>query len=164
MDENITVISESGTETPDANADYVAAIKELREKTVSKEAYEDLRKKNKDLLSALVNGDKIEENKPTEINVDALREKLFGKGSENLSNLEYVKTALDLRTELIKRGERDPFLAIGSKVADTAEMHEKAQRVADAFQDCIDYADGDSALFTSRLQRITVDPPFIRRR
>ena len=155
----------SGKEEPDANTDYVAAIKELREKTVSKEMYEDLRKKNKDLLSALVNGKTVEGvNKPEAVNVDELRKKLFGAGSENLSNLEYIKTACELREELVKRGERDPFLPIGSKVAETAEMHEKAQRVADAFADCIEYAEGDSALFTSRLQRITQDTPFIRRR
>lgn len=157
--------SVSGTETPDANADYVAAIKELREKTVSKEIYEDLRKKNKDLLSALVNGEAIkEEKKPKAVNVDDLRKKLFGSGNENLSNLEYIKTALELRTELMNRGERDPFLPIGSKVEETADMHEKAQRVADAFQECIDFAEGDSEIFTAKLQSITKDIPFKIRR
>lgn len=159
-----TTISVSGTEQPDANADYVAAIKELREKTVSKEAYEDLRKKNKDLIDALVRGDKIDTPAPTTANADDLRAKLFGKGSENLSNLEYVKTALELRTELMNRGERDPFLPIGTKVTDSAEIFEKAQRVADAFQECVDFAEGDSEIFTAKLQSITKDIPFKIRR
>ena len=159
-----TTTSVSGTETPDANADYVAAIKELREKTVSKEAYEDLRKKNKDLIDALVRGDKIDTPAPKSANADELRAKLFGKGSENLSNLEYVKAALELRTELMNRGERDPFLPIGTKVTDTAEMFEKAQRVADAFQECVDFAEGDSEIFTAKLQSLTKDIPFKIRR
>lgn len=152
--------SVSGANEPSTDVDYVAAIQELQNNTVSKASYDKLREDNKKLLSALVNGEKIEVEQKNHANVDELRAKLFGKGGETLNNLEYVKNALELRTELMNRGERDPFLPVGSKVQDTYDMHQSAARVAEALQQCIDESDGDSSIFTAKLQRIMVDSPF----
>lgn len=152
---------ESGEEMSDAGTDYVAAIKELQNNTVSKTQYEKLRSENKKLLDALVSGSQIDIPREEKVDVNELRRKLFTK---DLTNLEYVDTALKLRTALMENGERDPFLPCGDKVQETAEMYERAQNVANGLQTCVDFAEGDSGIFTAQLQRITKDSPIIRRR
>ena len=154
MDENL--INVSGEEMSGTDTDYVAAINELKANTVSKTEYAKLRSENKKLLDALVSGKEIDIPQEKPANVDELRKKLFNKDSD-LSNLEYVDTALKLRNALIEKGERDPFLSVGTHVSETTEMYEKAQNVADLLQDCIDFADGDSGVFTARYQSVVKD-------
>lgn len=161
MNEELTNVSSE--EMLDTDTDYVAAINELKANSVSKTEYSKLRAENKKLLDALVNGREIDLPKEEKANVDDLRKKLFNKDA-NLSNLEYVDTALKLRNALIENGERDPFLPVGDRVSETAEMYDVAQRVADGLQECVDFADGDSGIFTAQLQRITKDTPIKRRR
>lgn len=158
MNEELTNVS--GTEMSEAETDYVAAIQELQNNTVSKTQYEKLRSENKKLLDALVNGEHVELPKEEKADVNELRRKLF---TQDLSNYDYVDTALKLRNALIENGERDPFLPCGDKVQETAEMYEKSQAVADGLQYCIDFAEGDSGIFTAQLQRITKDSPIKRR-
>ena len=143
----------------DNTNDYIAQIQKLKEYSVSKDDYEKLRADNKRLIDALANGaqmDVVESKVSTVENINNLRNKLFGKGN-NLNNLEYCQAAVDLRDELIKNGERDPFLPFGHNVIATDSDHETAERVASIMKDCIDYADGDSDIFTNELQRRTVD-------
>lgn len=161
MDELTNLTNVSGTEMSEAETDYVAAIQELQNNSVSKLQYEKLRSENKKLLDALVNGQQIDLPKEEKHDVNELRRKLF---TTDLSNLEYVDTALKLRTALMENGERDPFLPYGDKVQETADMYVKAQAVADGLQSCVDFADGDSGIFTAQLQRITKDSPIKRRR
>lgn len=155
--------SVSGEEMSDTNVDYVAAIQELQNNTVSKEQYQKLRTENKKLLDALVNGQQIDLPKEKKASVDDLRKKLFSRDVE-LSNLDYVTTALDLRDALIEAGERDPFLPYGEKVQETAEQHDKANYVATVLRECVEFADGDSGIFTAELQRRTKDVMPQRRR
>lgn len=154
MNEELTNVS--GAEMSETDTDYVAAIQELQNNTVSKSLYEKLRGENKKLLDALVNGQQIEAPKEEKADVSELRKKLFNKDG-NLSNLEYVETALKLRNALMDAGERDPFLPYGDRVTVTAEMYEQAQAVAEGLQECVDFAEGDSGIFTAQLQRITKD-------
>ena len=90
------------------------------------------------------------------MNINNLRKKLFGKGN-NLNNLEYCDTALQLRDALIENGDKDPFLPFGHNVIATESDIETANRVANVMRECIDYAEGDSDIFTNELQRRTVD-------
>lgn len=161
MNEELTNVS--GTEMSEANVDYVAAIQELQNNTVSKEQYNKLKSENKKLLDALVSGQQIETPSESKVSVQDLRKKLFNRDSE-LTNLEYVETTLQLRDALIESGERDPFLPYGEKVQETAEQHDKANRVAEVLKECIDFADGDSGIFTAELQRRTKDVMPNRRR
>lgn len=163
MDELTNLTNASSEEMLGTDTDYVAAINELKANSVSKTEYSKLRAENKKLLDALVNGQQIDLPKEEPVNVDELRKKLFNKDA-NLNNLEYVDTALKLRNALIEKGERDPFLPVGDRVSETAEMYDIAQRVADGLQECVDFADGDSGIFTAQLQRITKDTPIKRRR
>ena len=140
----------------DMTQDYLAAIKELKENSVDRSQYEKLRADNKKLLDAVVNGQGIETEAPAkETSIDELRKELFT--NENLGNLEYVSKALELREALIKKGEPDPFLPYGKQIMPTDEDISTANRVAAVLQECVDYAEGDSAIFTNELQRRTVD-------
>lgn len=110
------------------NEQYIAAIEELKASTVSRDAYNKLRNENKQLLDALVSGKEIPKEQQKAPSPDELRKKLFG--GDDMSNLEYVETALALRNSLIEAGERDPFLPYGDKVDLTAEQIDQANKVA----------------------------------
>ena len=143
----------------DNTNDYIDQIKKLKENSVSKDDYNKLKADNKKLIDALASGtqlDVVEPKVSAVENINNLRTKLFGKGN-NLDNLEYCKTAVELRDALIENGERDPFLPFGHNVIATESDHETAERVATVMKECIDYADGDSDIFTNELQRRTVD-------
>ena len=143
----------------DNTNDYIAQIKNLKENSVSKDDYNKLKADNKKLIDALANGTQMDvvESKTSSVEkINELRTKLFSKGT-NLNNLEYCDTALQLREALIDKGERDPFLPFGHNVIATESDIESANRVASIMKECIDYADGDSDVFTNELQRRTVD-------
>ena len=144
----------------DNTNDYIDQIKKLKENSVSRNDYDKLKADNKKLIAAFASGTQIESKVEPKIsaveNINNLRTKLFGKGN-NLDNLEYCKTAVELRDALIENGERDPFLPFGHNVIATESDHETAERVATVMKECIDYADGDSDIFTNELQRRTVD-------
>ena len=153
-EENVNVVLEDNTN------DYIDQIKKLKENSVSKDDYDKLRLDNKRLIDALANGTQLEGKVEPKIdaveNINNLRKKLFGKGN-NLSNLEYCKTAVELRDALIENGNRDPFLPFGHNVVTTESDNESAERVASVLKECIEYADGDSDIFTNELQRRSVD-------
>ena len=150
------------TEETEEN-DYIQAINELKANTVDKSQYEKLKAENKKLLDSLVSGQTPDIDKPVEKpDINELRKKLFNTDN-NLSNLEYINTMLKLRNALIENGERDPFLPIGEKVEITADTVQKAENVANVLQDCVDFAEGDSGIFTAQLQRIMKDNGPIKR-
>ena len=153
-EENVNVVT-----VEDNTSDYIDQIKKLKENSVSKDDYDKLRLDNKRLIDALASGtqmDMVESKVSAVENINELRKKLFSKGS-NLNNLEYCKTAVELRDALIANGERDSFLPFGHNVIATDSDIETANRVANIMKECIDYADGDSDIFTNELQRRTVD-------
>jgi hypothetical protein len=154
MDEqNLTNVS--GQQNVDDGVDYISAINEIKQNSVSKEAYDKLKKENKQLLDSLVSGKEIDvETKP--VDVTALRKKLFNPDN-SLSNLDYVSTALQLREALIEQGEPDPFLPVGEKVVISDDDIEKAENVASVLQDMVDIADGNNVVFNQDYQRRVVD-------
>lgn len=153
MTEEPILTSESGVVD---NSIYIDAIKDLKQNTVNKEDYNRLAADNKRLLEAIVNGQTVnqEQVKP-KADLESIRARLFK--NENISNLEYVSTALELRQALLDQGQPDCFLPTGKKVLPTDQDVECANRVAKVLQECVDFADGDSMLFTNELQRRTVD-------
>ena len=155
-DETNNSVSQQEDVEQDTN-NYIEAIKEIKANSVSKQAYDKLREENKQLLDSLINGKEIELPKQKEpVDIDKIRSKLFDE-DRPLSNLEYVSNALKLRDELLERGERDPFLPYGQNISPTDEDITKAERVATVMKECLEYADGDSELFTNELMRRTND-------
>lgn len=161
MDEIITTGDIVTEENPDV--DYIAAIQAIKESTVSKEQYDKLRVRNKQLLDALSSGGSVEfESQPAKVDIAELRKKLYKTDGGDITDLEYISKTLKLREAIMQSGGRDPFLPANSS-AITEEMIESAQRVADGLQYCVDEAQGDSGLFRAQLSRITIDPPTRRK-
>lgn len=164
MNDDINIIeqqSESGT-TQDVTA-YIEAIKEMKRSSVARADFERLQAENKELMKALVNGESIEIEQPKAVDVNALSRELFGEDTQ-LLNLDYVTKSLALRDAAIERGEEDPYVPRGYKFTPSAEDYETAERVASVFRECIDYADGNSELFTQELMRRTIDvAPMLRK-
>lgn len=155
MDENQTNVP--GNQVEDMTQDYLAAINELKQNSVERSKYDQLKAENKKLLDSIVNGQEIDLPKENhKRSIKDLREELFD-GKKDLSNLDFVKDALELRSALIESGEPDPFLPVGNQITPTDSDIAAAEKVAQVLQECVDYADGDSAVFTNELQRRTVD-------
>ena len=149
----------SGT-VEDNTQDYLAAIKELKEKSVDRSEYDKLRAENKRLIDAVVNGQPGQEEqvvvKHSKEQIDDLRNELFNSPRE-LNNLEFITKAMELREALMENGEPDPFLPVGKQISPTRDDIEGAEKVAQVYRECIDYAEGDSEVFTNELMRRTRD-------
>ena len=152
----MTTEEEKLVETGEAvdNTDYITAIKELKEKSVDRSKYDQLIAENKKLLDSIVNGTPVEVAKEEKKSVEELRAAYL---KEDQSNLEYITNTLKLREALIAEGEPDPFLPVGNQIMPTDEDVNTANKVAQVLQECVDYAEGDSAVFTNELQRRMVD-------
>ena len=152
-------ISVTGT-VEDNTQDYLAAIKELKENSVNRSEYDKLRAENKRLIDTVVNGLPGQEEqvvvKHSKEQIDDLRNELFNSPRE-LTNLEYVTKAMELREALIENGEPDPFLPVGKQISPTRDDIEGAEKVAQVYRECIEYAEGDSEVFTNELMRRTRD-------
>ena len=152
-------ISVTGT-VEDNTQDYLAAIKELKENSVNRSEYDKLRAENKRLIDAVVNGQPGQEEqvvvKHSKEQIDDLRNDLFNSPRE-LNNLEFITKAMELREALMENGEPDPFLPVGKQISPTRDDLEGAEKVAQVYRECIEYADGDSEVFTNELMRRTRD-------
>jgi len=155
-DEEIQQNSVSG-EVEDMTPDYLAAIKELKQNSVDRQQYEELKAENKKLLDSIVNGQALETPKQELVRpISELREELFN-GEKDISNLDFIKDSLELRKQLIAEGKPDPFLPVGQQIQPTDFDIQTAEKVANVLQECVDYANGDSEVFTTELMRRTVD-------
>ena len=152
-------VSVTGT-VEDNTQDYLAAIKELKEKSVDRSEYDKLRAENKKLIDAVVNGQPGQEEqvvvKHSKEQIDDLRNDLFNSPRE-LNNLEFITKTMELREALMENGEPDPFLPVGKQISPTRDDIEGAEKVAQVYKECIDYAEGDSEVFTNELMRRTRD-------
>jgi len=153
-EEEKTVVS---GEVEDMTQDYLATIKELKQNSVDRSKYEELRAENKKLLEAVVNGSSVEAPKQEVVeSIDDLRKDLFS-GEQDLTNLDFITKSLELRRQLIAKGEPDPFLPVGNQIQPSDFDVATANKVAEILQECVDYADGDKDVFTNELMRRTVD-------
>lgn len=151
-------------ETVQDNQQYIDAIRELKATTVSKDQYEKLANENRTLLNSLVNGEQLAaaETPQEKKSLDELRNELF-RPKKELSNLEYVEKALELRERVMEETGEDCFVSQGHNITPTAESYANAQKVADIYKECIDYADGNSEVFTNELMRRMQDNPIVNK-
>lgn len=149
-----TVNNVTGNQVDDMTPDYLAAINELKANSVDRQKYEELKAENKKLLDSIVNGTEVALPKDEKKSIEELRANYL---KEDQSNLDYISNALKLREALMAEGEPDPFLPVGEQILPTDEDVATANKVASVLQECVDYADGDSNVFTNELQRRLVD-------
>lgn len=149
QDKNIE--NNDNKDTGGMDQDYLKVIQDLKKSTVERREYEKLLEENKKLLNTIVgtSGTPTESAKPEPVDIQALRTKLT---TTEMTNLEYVQTALKLREALIAKGEPDPFLPIGKKVSPTAIDFEKAEQVADVLNECVEKSQGNPTDFTIALK------------
>ena len=151
---------EKDVNVEDTTTDYIEAIAQLKKNSVDRSEYEKLRAENKKLIDTVVNGLPGQEEqvvvKHSKEQIDDLRNELFNSPRE-LNNLEYVTKAMELREALIENGEPDPFLPVGKQISPTRDDLEGAEKVAQVYRECIEYAEGDSEVFTNELMRRTRD-------
>ena len=154
MEEKQILTSETGA-VEDMTPDYLDAIKNLKQNSVDRQKYEDLKAENKKLLDSIVNGQtpQVEEQKPKR-SVEEIRKDWL---DENNNNLQYIEKTLELREALMAEGKPDPFLPVGSQILPDDADIAAANRVADVLKECVEYAQGDSSVFTNELQRRLVD-------
>lgn len=155
-------ISDSGEEMSAGTIDYIEAIKEMKQNTVPKNDYAKLKEENKRLLDSIINGAELPEDmkhreEKQKVDIQALRNELYGNKNNEMTNLEYIQKTLELRNAIMEQGGDDPFVDKGHNVNPTREDYEAAEMVAKIYQECLDYAKGDSQLFTQELMRRTVD-------
>lgn len=150
----------TGNQVEDSTPDYLAAIKELKQNSVGREEYEKLKAENKKLIDAVVNGQVAQEEQQvvvhTKDEINQLRKELFDS-DKDLSNLEYITKAIELREALMENGEPDPFIPVGKQISPSRDDIEIAEKCAQVYKECIEFANGDSEVFTNELMRRTRD-------
>lgn len=153
---NNVVNGQDEVDATSPEVDYLNTIKELKQNSVDRSEYDKLRAENKRLLEDFVNGkfNGTEEQEETHRKIEDIREDLF---NHEHSNLDYVKLSLELRDALIAEGQPDPFIPTGKQFNATREDAEAAENVANIYRECVEYADGDSGVFTNELMRRTKD-------
>lgn len=139
------------------DTDYIAAINELKANSVSKDKYEKLKKENKQLLDTLTSGGELE----TTVEKRSDEELRKVLNSESSSNLEYCKALCELRNNALERGENDPAMPNGHNYQFSQADQDVVDKVFNTIEECIEFADGDSMLFTNELMRRTNDTPAI---
>ena len=135
------------------NNQYIEALNQYKQNSVSKAEYEKLKAENKKLLDSIVNGTEVALPATEKANIDELRKKLANSSEDGLSSLEYADTMLKLRERLLEEGQEDPFVAHGSQYSPTQLDYDRANRVATILQDCVDRADGDDQTFLAELNK-----------
>lgn len=166
-------IQQAQQDTIQTADEYAEAIKTLKEKTVSKEEYDKVVAEKSTLVKALAGEGPVPDSVQKQAqpaDLQELRRKFLNAGEENLSNAEYIKTALELRKAAIAAGELDPFIPAGAKVKPTPQDVAKAQEVADTFQKWLDDATDetgktDEELFMAFMRKgIADDSPVVAAR
>lgn len=154
---------EANSSTDDTNVDYIEALSSMKQNTVSKEDYNKLKTENKKLLDALIEGKQIEA-PASQVDIDGIRQELYGDRDASIDPLDYVTKTLKLRNAIIDNGGDDPALPSGHMYTPNSLDKETSQKVADVLQECVNIADGNTAVFMSELQRVLKDTPALRRK
>lgn len=157
---------EGGTTSSESNGNenYIKALQDLKQNTVSKEDYLKLKDENKKLVDALVSGQQLDLPQEETIDQEALRKELYSEEC-NLTNREYWEKTMKLRKAIIDEGKPDPFLPNGINVSPTQLDFDAANQLADWVDYCLqetkDTPEVFTSLFLSKFKDVTNLPPQI---
>lgn len=157
--EEIVASPETKEETPAKTVDdFIELAKKQREDTVKKSEYDKLVAERNRLMESILDGKELRpEVAAKEVNVAELKKKMT---DPDISNLEFIKTSLELRKAAIEKGEGDPYLPRGTSVSDSEA--DRAEQIAKTLQECVDESRGSESVFTALLaDRIGKDDPAI---
>lgn len=145
-------------ETVVDNTDYIAAIKELKQNSVSKDKYDALAAENKKLVDALVSGEEIEANEEDELKPRLDYYKAYKENKFN-TDLDYWKNFLNLREATIKEYGKDPCVTGNYGLSPEGERVESAYGEAETIdqqlgliKEMIEESQDDPAVFSTLMQ------------
>ena len=153
-------------ESENENNDYIEAIKQLKENSVSKEQYEKVKEDNKKLLNAVLNGQTVEQEQKKESveelqnDLRTLKKDLANAQESGMSNLEYVDKALKYRDKALALVLMDPFVP-NSPLGPDDNDFQTAQKVADRLKEIVDQSEGNPAVFRNLFEQLVRDDPKI---
>lgn len=139
------------------DTDYIAAINELKANSVSKDKYEKLKKENKQLLDTLTSGGELETPSPKR----SVEELLNSLNDPSISDIEYCKALCELRNNTLEHVNYDPAMPHGHNYQFSQADQDVVDKFFNVVEECIEFADGDTMLFTNELMRRTNDTPAI---
>ena len=122
----------------------------LKANSVSKEEYERVLARNKQLTQSWANNQMPGQEQVDPDTIDSLRKDLFSEDRVELNNLQSAQKMLKLREKLIESGQQDPFVSTNKDTATAADF-ETANRVAAGLQKMVDESDGDPEIFNAKL-------------
>lgn len=168
MNENEQIlIQQADEQLINDNQQYIDAIRDLKANSVSKDRYNKLVEENKNLLNSLVNGEQLAAANPQSMQeVRTLKDIMDDQKSCASKNDQcgYIKHALEFREKLLEETGEDCFVSRGANVTPTEESYRNAQKVADIYKECLDYANGDDKALINELQRRMIDSPIANMR
>lgn len=150
--------SVSGNEGMDTSQ-YISAINEMKQNSVSKDKYNKLRDENRQLLDALINGGQIEvptaeEKKSAQELIDEFHQ-LAGRKKNKPLDVEFSEKLLEARDAFLEETGNDLFLP--SNPADVD--YKNAQDVESFLRTCLEAADGNNDVFEREMSRHLVEYP-----
>lgn len=146
-------------ETVVDNTDYITAIKELKENSVSKDKYDALMAERKQLIDSIVNGQpEIDQEEEPELESRLYYYKKYKENKFN-SNLEYWDNLVKLRKATIAEYGADPTVTgnygltpDGQKVDPAYGEPEAMEHSFEVIENMINEADGDPKVFDALMQ------------
>lgn len=145
----------NGTIAEDTSA-LLELVAELKQNSVSRDAYDQLMDRNKQLVSHLLNGTPAPDVEPKKQDdgrsIDELRKIVLSRDAD-VGNLAYAEATLELRRKLMDDGKPDPLLPFGNGIAPTETERANANMFVQVLEHCIDEAQGDEQAFQSAFAR-----------
>lgn len=156
--EQTTTNSVSGNDGIDTSQ-YISAINEMKQNSVSRDKYNKLKEDNRQLLDALINGGQIEvptaEEKKSAQELVAEFHELAGRKRGRPLDVEFSEKLLEVRDAFFEETGEDLFLP--SNPTDTD--YKNAQDVEAFFRTCLEAADGNNDVFEREVSRHLVEYP-----
>lgn len=140
---------------------YLEQIKELKQNSVSKDAYQKLQEENRNLLKSLVEGQQV--STPVEEKPSRSTEEILKDFESDTSNLDHIKLVMELHNKRLEQGIND-FVPQGHQISPSDEDIRDAKQVEDFLNDLIQVADGNPDVFNNEYQRRVIDTVIPRRR
>lgn len=155
MEEERTTQEQTPETPPEFGAqDYLNTLDAIKKNMVPVDKYNKLAEENRQLVQSLANGGGIQEEADVEReSSEEIAKRLFAKSPKYRTDLAYFTDVLAYRDALIGEGGEDPFLPNNHEYVPSREDIERAQEIADALKECVEYADGDPSLFSNELKR-----------
>lgn len=134
---------------------YLDTIKYMQETMVSKEKYDKMVKERNDAVTALSRGEYVATENPKAYEKKNPQEimKEQAECAKKGDQCGYVEKALEFRERILEEYGIDCFVPQGQNINNTQESYNSAQKTADIYRECLDYAGGNSQVLINEIQR-----------